>query len=347
MGNVKLNYIQGENGYSLVELIVAIFLLLITLAIGFSFFFFGLNSFVTGELNSNVQQNVRLKAKYISDEVRYATEMEILATKPSDAEFNDSYNYMYLDDGKIMVKKGAEAAYQVPVGISEGIEFSLDFYGNEIETSMIKFLISGKKNEGKKYEVSSEVSVLNLTYIPNVSGTAIKYRDKVFLVITNTDLNYSINGEPYEHKFLARGGNPPYYFTGQGEIPLGLFLNSGGEFSGTPANEGYFTFKVTVTDAEGDISSHEFTIQVKPPKLGASIETISGITSLRISNVRNAATIKIYRVNEPEPVYTFDEDGDTYIDLVNDISLTNGDYFTTQTVNGVTSERSDVINISI
>jgi len=355
MGNIEINtllkfkYLKGNNGSSLVELIVAITLILIVLVVGFTFFSFGLNSFSSGELHSNVQQNVRLNGKYISDEVRYATEMEILVTKPSVDQFDNRYNYIYLDDGKIMIKKGAQAACQVPADISDGIEFTLEFWGNAVDTSMLNFVISGQKDGGQKYEVSSEVSVLNLSYIQNINGTAIKYRDKVFLVIRNTDLNYCISGAFYKHEFIARGGNPPYSFTDDGALPSGLTLNSNGVLSGNPNNEGDFTFKVTVTDDQGDTSSHEFALQVKPPKLGASIETdlVSGNMYMLISNIRDAATIKLYRVNEPEPIYTVTvEGGDTYIiDLENDIYLP-GDYYATQTVNDVTSEQSNVIGIT-
>lgn len=54
----------------------------------------------------------------------------------------------------------------------------------------------------------------------------------------------------YSHNFGASGGTLPYSWSRQGSLPPGLSF-SGGVLSGTPTEEGYYTFSIQVTDNGG------------------------------------------------------------------------------------------------
>ena len=71
-------------------------------------------------------------------------------------------------------------------------------------------------------------------------------------------------GVPYYYRFQARGGVPPYTWEADTRLPEGLSLNRAtGELTGIPAEEGEFTFTVTVTDNTGASASEEFTLVVE------------------------------------------------------------------------------------
>ena len=72
------------------------------------------------------------------------------------------------------------------------------------------------------------------------------------------------------------GGTTPYTFAAPG-LPEGLSLNPAtGEITGTPILAGTYTFPVTVTDADGNVISTDFTILVRDPLLLASVTLADG-----------------------------------------------------------------------
>ena len=61
--------------------------------------------------------------------------------------------------------------------------------------------------------------------------------------------------QPYNYDFLVTGGTPPYSFSqGQGTVPPGLSLTSSGALTGTPVEQGTYTFDVLVFDSAGGVS---------------------------------------------------------------------------------------------
>jgi len=72
------------------------------------------------------------------------------------------------------------------------------------------------------------------------------------------------------------GGTTPYTFAAPG-LPGGLSLNPAtGEITGTPDLAGTYTFPVTVTDADGNVISTDFTIVVRDPLSLASVTLVDG-----------------------------------------------------------------------
>jgi CSLREA domain-containing protein len=73
-------------------------------------------------------------------------------------------------------------------------------------------------------------------------------------------------GLPYNQTLTASGGTAPYTFVvTSGSLPTGLSLSSDGVISGTPTDSCWFTFTVTVADANNCLSSKYYAINISDP----------------------------------------------------------------------------------
>jgi len=77
-------------------------------------------------------------------------------------------------------------------------------------------------------------------------------------------------GQPYQYKFEAVGGTPPYTFNsdlslGELAFPVGITLDGEGNMSGIPETSGQYNFTVTVTDSRGGNTTALFSMNVLTP----------------------------------------------------------------------------------
>jgi subtilisin-like proprotein convertase family protein len=70
-------------------------------------------------------------------------------------------------------------------------------------------------------------------------------------------------GTAYSQALTASGGVNPLSFASAGGLPAGLTLSSAGLFSGTPSQQGSFTFSVIVTDANGCTGTANYTLLIR------------------------------------------------------------------------------------
>lgn len=63
----------------------------------------------------------------------------------------------------------------------------------------------------------------------------------------------AVLGQPYSFDLNVTGGLPPLMITAEG-LPDGLTIDDNGIISGTPTEDGSFDFRVTVTDADGNVT---------------------------------------------------------------------------------------------
>ena len=70
----------------------------------------------------------------------------------------------------------------------------------------------------------------------------------------------------YSVSLTPEGGREPYTFDVLGSLPPGLTLTTDGLLSGTPTEDGKFSFRVAVTDARGCAATQEGSIKVRKYK---------------------------------------------------------------------------------
>lgn len=76
------------------------------------------------------------------------------------------------------------------------------------------------------------------------------------LQIDCQDVPTAVLGQPYSFDLNVTGGLPPLTITADG-LPDGLTISNDGIISGTPTEEGSFDFRITVTDADGNVRVFE------------------------------------------------------------------------------------------
>ncbi len=86
------------------------------------------------------------------------------------------------------------------------------------------------------------------------------------LSITTMSLANGATGVRYAQTIQGAGGVAPYTFAvAQGALPPGLTLSPAGVLSGTPTQEGSFTFTVSLKDAAGAAVTREFMVTIAGP----------------------------------------------------------------------------------
>ncbi len=87
------------------------------------------------------------------------------------------------------------------------------------------------------------------------------------LSFLTTSLPSGTVGESYCETIQATSGNTPYTFSYTGYLPPGLSLSEDGVISGTPTQQGTYTFTITVTDAgtPAQVDSQDYSIEISLP----------------------------------------------------------------------------------
>ncbi|MDH4177794.1 MAG: Ig domain-containing protein [Thermoleophilia bacterium] len=123
-------------------------------------------------------------------------------------------------------------------------------------------------------------------------------------------------GTPYQHRFDARGGSPPYTFVVlSGALPPGLTLRSDGLVSGTPTQSGSFSFWVELTDSWTTPlrAQREFTIAIAPDLRitteGAPAATPGTPYSLQLTWVGGGTITWSVSAGVLPPGFTLDQSG--------------------------------------
>ncbi len=185
------NFSNDNRGLSLVELLIALFLLGIVLALGYNYFFFGMNTFNRGEQQADIQQNARLAADFITRSTRIAERLVILeegynldtVMDELNLESEDYYVYhIFEDNGSLWhsrIKEG-ESESELFEAISGQIDFELDFdLGSSTPNTLALQITANDQRSDSNFVLDTEILILNLASIEkrsDSSGRAILYQ---------------------------------------------------------------------------------------------------------------------------------------------------------------------------
>lgn len=146
-----------EHGFSIVELMVALSLLGIVLALGYMYFDFGLGAFNRGERQAIAQQTVRLTSDFITSELRFANQIEI---NPEDGLIETGFKYFYLDENSSIIFRDDDGATERTLADSslDGMPYSIEFTSN-VPDDVVIYTIDA---DNGLYTIETRVQALNL-----------------------------------------------------------------------------------------------------------------------------------------------------------------------------------------
>lgn len=163
----KLN----NKGFTIVELMITIFLISLVLTIAYGMLSYGNRIFVQGDSKADIQSNLRVSANFISDKIRYASNVVILADKP--ANITDSTKeYIYAEDGVLKYYDGHTVTL-VP-GFLDGVLSTIQFADNNTQNVYIR--VNGTlRNESFQVETSAFLQNIGAKALAESNGAAIEF----------------------------------------------------------------------------------------------------------------------------------------------------------------------------
>ncbi|MFL0246461.1 PilW family protein [Candidatus Clostridium stratigraminis] len=157
---------ESKKGLTLLELIITIAILSIVLTGIYSLFGVGNTTFIRGTRQSDIQSSIRLASDYITQQIRYSTEIKILddAAIPPLSDIQPYENYIYFDStNNTITHINKYFTKTISIVHPGSIEFtSLSPF------KLLKFNIRAE-NRGQSYNINSEVISMNLHL--NAGGT--------------------------------------------------------------------------------------------------------------------------------------------------------------------------------
>ncbi|MDW7728824.1 MAG: cadherin-like beta sandwich domain-containing protein [Bacillota bacterium] len=194
----KVNCFIGNNsGLTLIELLIVMVLLVIVLFMGFTFYSYGILTFRYGEKQADIQQNARIVTEFISNSVRTAERVIIIDEYDGEIKELDVSDFpgleieqpgegfyvyfIFLRDGMIYYQEvdGSGQPAVLLEDISTNLDFDLQFFKGEKDNILSYDLYTAEKSSGRNYSLTTEVLVLNVNKIEDMSvngGTAIIYQ---------------------------------------------------------------------------------------------------------------------------------------------------------------------------
>lgn len=159
----KLKYAKQE-GFTVVELMVVLAILIIVLSLGYMFLDFGIRSFNLGEKRSIAQPAIRKTADFISSEIRFASHVTI---NPEVISGSDDYYYIYMD-GNSLYFQDSDKSLPRKILLDDGTDhmvYKVSFYEESYEAGIDwANLVVGISLEAENvYSFDTSVYILNLS----------------------------------------------------------------------------------------------------------------------------------------------------------------------------------------
>jgi len=256
-------YLISEKGITLVEVIISLAILGMVFTGTQLLNHFGLVSFNKGNVQTNLQQELRIADTFITNEVRHATEIHVLEEVPENID--DKYNYIFIDDEDNIISSKGTTRKTIVDGIS-----SLKFSGKNSDELLYFEIHNAEKKQ--QYKIEKQVYPINMDLLDATIGNGdkvgigIRYRSIMPLSLDKSILMPGIVGDLYNHQFTAFGGTPPYTFSIIGLSESGLTLaQDTGIISGKPSMAGEYILYVTVKDTNLETDSYQCTLVINDP----------------------------------------------------------------------------------
>jgi len=189
---------KDTRGFTLIEVIVAMAILGLVVSMAYSLMGFSQKSLRSSSNSYDIQNDVRLASGYLCDQIRYATELDII---PLDAVKTDTaYNYFYIQDGSLHQAKyvAATGTYDDRTIASSLSNDVADPYFSAAADSTTLGIVLTAQRDGKSYSVSTD---LNLENFPLISSS---------LFIGGTVVDDKISDGAIRYKTQAPTTSPTY-----------------------------------------------------------------------------------------------------------------------------------------
>ncbi len=166
---------NNNDGLTVVELMIAVAILVLVLAGGYTFFSFGWNTFDRGTSKAIVQNNLRMAVEDITKEIRYAGNLSIIdSTGVPDPIENDDF-YIFVNNDNRIERKSKTDMKIIPHELDSDINFELSFV--RVEENRLKIVV---KESGSDMEIETEIRLLNGTIDNTItSGNALRVESNV------------------------------------------------------------------------------------------------------------------------------------------------------------------------
>lgn len=184
----KRKFKWNNKGFTLIELMVTVILVALVLTTVYGMITAGNRIFAQGDAKADVQSSLRVSANFISDQIRYASNVKILDSLPVNFT-SDTKQYIY-EDGGILKYYDGHTISNVP-GVLDGVIATLDFEDKNSQTVLIR--INGTLRN-QSYEVETAAYLLNIgssALAPVASGDG-----KVIEFLPGIPINSNINARP-------------------------------------------------------------------------------------------------------------------------------------------------------
>ncbi|MDO7788639.1 prepilin-type N-terminal cleavage/methylation domain-containing protein [Desulforamulus aquiferis] len=176
---------RDVRGLTIIELLITLAILLLVLAVFYSFYFYSIKSIDKANNQREVQQNVLLAKEDLERKIRFADCLIILKENPDVPGeegcegFTSSQELYATGTGVLMHTMQDETPKELLGAVARDTKFNLEFKKNS--SRILSFTIKGDY-KGEKFELSSDIALLNISDIQEeetgAKGAAIRYAFK-------------------------------------------------------------------------------------------------------------------------------------------------------------------------
>ncbi len=204
------NRLRRESGFTIIELLLTLALVGLVIVGGARLYFFANRSFVSGQIVADIQADIQIAMKRITEEVRLAHSLKLidLDDVPTGvASLEEDDHYLYWQAGKIVLK--TEHGTRAIIGVDEeynGYNLFFSTVDDEDLGDVLKIKIAALHPK-VDYELESELQILNLRHSGSVLKADIGGLDNsqaIYFTKTFTEEEYEASEEDPRRCFLRR-----------------------------------------------------------------------------------------------------------------------------------------------